>query len=61
MFFMFCFMITPASVKAATLGAADLKSTDFVGVSFWVISMALVAATAFFFLEIQRVAPKWKS
>lgn len=61
MFFMFCFMITPASVKAATLGAADLKSTDFVGVSFWVISMALVAATAFFFLEIQRVSPKWKT
>ena len=61
MFFMFCFMITPASVKAATLGAADLKATDYVGVSFWVISMALVAATAFFFLEIQRVAPKWKT
>ena len=61
MFFMFCFMITPASVKAATLASADLKATDYVGVSFWVISMALVAATAFFFLEIQRVSPKWKT
>lgn len=57
---MLCFM-TPTSANAAILGAADLKSTDFVGVSFWVISMALVAATAFFFLEIQRVAPKWKT
>lgn len=61
MFLMFCFIITPASVKAATLASADLKATDYVGVSFWVISMALVAATAFFFLEIQRVSPKWKT
>jgi len=60
MLFMLCF-ITPVSASAATLGSADLKSTDFVGVSFWVISMALVAATAFFFLEIQRVATKWKT
>lgn len=53
-------LLTPTYVMAAT-GTHDLKSTDFVGVSFWVISMALVAATAFFFLEIQRVAPKWKT
>ena len=38
-----------------------LKSDDFVGISFWVISMALVAATAFFFLETQRVTGKWKT
>jgi len=38
-----------------------LKSTDLVGVSFWIISMALVAATAFFFLETQRVSVKWKT
>ena len=38
-----------------------LKANDIVGISFWTISMALVAATAFFFLEIQRVAPKWKT
>ena len=61
MFFMFCFMITPTTAKAATLGSANLQASDFVGVSFWVISMALVAATAFFFLEIQRVSPKWKT
>ena len=48
----------PSSLLAAT---GDLKPDDFVGVSFWVISMALIAATAFFFLEIQRVAPKWKT
>lgn len=48
----------PSTLLAAT---SDLKSDDFVGVSFWVISMALIAAAAFFFLEIQRVAPKWKT
>lgn len=38
-----------------------LRSDDFVGISFWVISMALVAATVFFFLERDRVSPKWKT
>jgi bacteriorhodopsin len=38
-----------------------LKSTDFVGISFWLISMALVASTAFFFLERDRVSAKWKT
>jgi len=38
-----------------------LKQNDFVGISFWIISMALIAATAFFFLERDRVSPKWKT
>ena len=38
-----------------------LRPDDFVGISFWLISMALIAATAFFFLETQRVAGKWKT
>lgn len=38
-----------------------LKSDDFVGISFWIISMALIASTAFFFLERDRVSPKWKT
>ena len=37
---------------------ANLGKDDLVGISFWIISMALVAATAFFFLEIQRVSGK---
>ena len=51
-------------VPAQSLFASEsvvLKSDDFVGISFWVISMALVAATAFFFLETQRVTGKWKT
>jgi bacteriorhodopsin len=45
----------------AFAASASLKSNDFVGISFWVITMALVAATAFFFLETQRVQGKWKT
>ena len=62
------------SLKALALGASlsllpmlagastqNLRSDDYVGISFWMISMALVASTAFFFLETQRVAGKWKT
>ena len=41
--------------------SAMLKSDDFVGISFWLISMALVASTVFFFLERDRVVGKWKT
>ena len=52
-----------ALVAAPSLASAsaNLESDDFVGISFWLISMALVAATAFFFLETQRVEGKWKT
>jgi bacteriorhodopsin len=48
----------PTVAHAAT---ANLDPNDYVGISFWLISMALVASTAFFFLETQRVAGKWKT
>ena len=51
-------LATNASHAAST---ATLKQDDFVGISFWIISMALVASTAFFFLERDRVSPKWKT
>jgi bacteriorhodopsin len=41
--------------------AADLKQDDFVGISFWIISASMVAATVFFFLERDRVSAKWKT
>ena len=50
-------LITPSLASAS----ANLESDDFVGISFWLISMALVAATAFFFMETQRVEGKWKT
>ena len=48
-----------ASADAAT--TATLEQNDFVGISFWIISMALIAATVFFFLERDRVSQKWKT
>ncbi|MAK17627.1 MAG: biphenyl 2,3-dioxygenase, partial [SAR116 cluster bacterium] len=50
--------ITPTVAFAA---GGNLESNDFVGISFWLISMALVASTAFFFIETQRVEGKWKT
>jgi bacteriorhodopsin len=51
--------ILSASANAAT--TTPLKQDDFVGISFWIISMALVASTVFFFLERDRVSAKWKT
>ena len=53
--------ISSLPFMANAADAANLKSDDFVGISFWLISMALVASTAFFFLETQRVSAKWKT
>jgi len=47
--------------KAFAATNSVLKADDFVGISFWIISMALVAATVFFFLERDRVSAKWKT
>ena len=39
----------------------DLKPDDYVGVSFWIISAAMVAATYFFTVERDRAEGKWKT
>jgi hypothetical protein len=62
-------LITIALASVATLsitGAANaadaslLATDDFVGISFWLVSMGCLAATAFFFLERGSVAPAWR-
>ncbi len=55
------FGLVSKSANAAADTSAVLKQDDFVGISFWIISMALIAATAFFFLERDRVSAKWKT
>ena len=52
---------TTLACSASAESSATLKQDDFVGISFWIISMALVASTVFFFLERDRVAAKWKT
>ena len=38
-----------------------LNPADYVGVSFWIISAAMVAATYFFYVERDRAIGKWKT
>ena len=38
-----------------------LDPNDFVGVSFWLLSAAMVAATFFFWVERDRAEGKWKT
>lgn len=54
-------LVLMSGVANATEASGNLKQDDFVGISFWIISMTLVAATVFFFLERDRVSPKWKT
>jgi bacteriorhodopsin len=46
---------------AANAETMLLASDDFVGVSFWLISMGMLAATAFFFMERGSVAAGWRT
>jgi len=50
-------LLLPGTANAA----ANLQPDDFVGISFWLISMALAAATVFFLWETQCVSGKWKT
>jgi len=58
-----------ASLSATTLAAApaatDLKGflnpNDAVAISFWIISIAMVAATVFFLMESMNVGYHWKT
>ena len=38
-----------------------LQPEDFVGVTFWIISVSMVASTAFFFLEANSVSKHWQT
>ena len=40
---------------------AALDPGDLVGISFWVISVAMVAATVFFLWEAMRIGGKWST
>ena len=50
------FIMLPSMSQAATLNPGDL-----VGISFWVISIAMVAATVFFLWEAMRIGGKWST
>merc|ERR1711981_1168335 len=48
-------------VSTAANATTYLAVDDFVGISFWLVSMGMLAATAFFFMERSTVAPGWKT
>ena len=38
-----------------------LQPTDIVGMSFWLMTLAMAGATFFFFMEQRRAAPRWQA
>ena len=52
------FLGITSSANAAT---ALLQTNDFVGISFWLVSMGMIATTVFFFSERGTVAASWRT
>ena len=50
-----------AAAVAMPAFAQDLSTSDMTGVSFWLVTAAMLAATVFFFVERDRVHGKWKT
>ena len=50
------FSATTAANAATTILATD----DFVGITFWIVSMGMIASTVFFFAERGTVAQAWR-
>jgi len=48
------------ATTAANASTIFLATDDFVGISFWLISMGMLAATAFFFMEQANVSAQWR-
>ena len=51
----------PALAYAGSHASGNLDPSDFVGISFWIISIAMVAATVFFLMVSLRVKGKWRT
>merc|ERR1719214_553292 len=50
-----------AALEAIVEAHGFLQSDDGVGISFWIISIAMVASTVFFGTEAQTVGDHWKT
>ena len=50
-----------ALLPIAAFASANLQTGDFVGMSFWIISIGMVAATVFFFMESMKVEAHWRT
>jgi len=59
--FALAFVIFVSLSRTANAEAVLLAPDDFVGITFWVIAMGMLAATAFFFIERSSVPSAWKT
>merc|ERR1711908_147504 len=50
-----------STAPVASPGDAFLQPNDGVAISFWIISIAMIASTFFFFAEAQTVQNHWKT
>jgi bacteriorhodopsin len=58
--------LIPATILAGLptisfAASGNLEPTDSVGITFWIISIAMVAATVFFLMESLRFKGKWRT
>ena len=49
------------SMPSFAASAGDLQTNDLTGISFWLVTAAMLAATVFFFAERDQVKGKWKT
>ena len=54
-------LTTAIALPSYAAGSGDLDITDGVGISFWLVTAAMLAATVFFFVERDQVSAKWKT
>ena len=54
-------LILPGTANANTDLLPLLPADDLVGISFWIISMSMLAVTAFFFFERGSVVSNWRT
>jgi len=56
-------MGAPMSSTAPVANPADafLQPHDYVGISFWIISIAMIASTVFFYAEARTLSSHWKT
>ena len=48
-------------ITSSANAATTLQSNDFTGITFWLVSMAMLAGAVFFFLERNTVAATWRT
>lgn len=54
-------LLTSAIALPSFAASGDLSTSDLTGVSFWLVSAAMLASTVFFFIERDNVSAKWKT